>query len=208
MYLLTIGLTKASILLFYLRLFGTPGTRPGLRKLLYTTQILVTVWLIASIIPGIHRCRPIDDMWNPLIFSGPDVRKHCIDENAYYVSTSVFNVALDFWILVLPLSIVWTLQLSRRRKIGLIAIFLLGVLYVIWRYLVFAKPVQHMHILIARVVPAAQVLPGHALSPMLVFPIYLVSCEYSCWSFNGLDIHLKPLQADHDRQCYTINDLV
>ena len=141
LYLLTISLTKASILLFYLRLFGTPGTRPVLRKLLYTTQVLVVVWLIASIIPGIFRCHPIDDMWNPLIFSGPDVRDHCIDENAYYVSTSVFNVALDFWILVLPLSIVWRLQLSRGRKAGLIAIFLLGVLYVIWRHLVFAMPV-------------------------------------------------------------------
>ena len=141
LYLITIGLTKTSILLFYLRLFGTPGTRPGLRKLLYTTQVLVIIWLIASIIPGIYRCHPIDDMWNPLIFSGPDVRIHCIDENAYYVSTSVFNVALDFWILVLPLSIVWTLQLSRRRKAGLIAIFLLGILYVIWKHLVIAKHV-------------------------------------------------------------------
>ena len=141
LYLITISLTKASILLFYLRLFGTPGTRPGLRKLLYATQVLVIVWLIASIIPGMYRCHPIDDMWNPLIFSGPDVRNHCIDENAYYVSTSVFNVALDFWILVLPLSIVWKLQLSRRRKAGLIAIFLLGVLYVLWKHLSIAKPI-------------------------------------------------------------------
>ena len=141
LYLSTISLTKASILLFYLRLFGTPGTRPGLRKLIYTTQVLVIVWLIASVIPGIYRCHPIDDMWNPLIFSGPDIRNHCIDENAYYVSTSVFNVALDFWILVLPLSIVWTLQLSRRRKAGLIAIFLLGILYVLRKYFVIAKPV-------------------------------------------------------------------
>ena len=141
LYLLIISFTKASVLLFYLRLFGTPGTRPVFRKLLYITQVLVIVWLIAAVIPGIYRCHPIDDMWNPLIFSGPDVRIHCIDENAYYVSTSVFNVALDFWILVLPLSIVWTLQLSRSRKAGLIAIFLLGILYVSWKKAVIAKPV-------------------------------------------------------------------
>ena len=141
LYLSIISLTKVSILLFYLRLFGTPGTRPGLRKLIYTTQVLVIVWLIASIIPGIYRCHPIDDMWNPLMFSGPQARYNCIDEHAYYVATSVFNVALDFWILVLPLSIFWTLQLSRRRKAGLIAIFLLGVLYVLWTYPVIAKPI-------------------------------------------------------------------
>ena len=59
-----------------------------------------------------------------------DVRHYCNDSNTYYVSTSAFNVALDFWILVLPLSIVWTLQLSGSRKVGLSAIFLLGGLYV------------------------------------------------------------------------------
>lgn len=80
-------------------------------------------------------------MWNPLVFGGPDVGNHCIDENAYYVSTSVFNVALDFWILMLPLTIIWTLQLSRRRKAGLVAIFLIGILYVLWKHLVFAEPV-------------------------------------------------------------------
>ena len=141
LYLLIIGFTKASVLLFYLRLFGTPGTRPVFRRLLYATQVLVILWLVASIIPGIYRCHSIGDMWNPLIFSGRDVQSHCIDENAYYVSTSGLNVALDFWILVLPLSVVWTLQLSRSRKAGLIAIFLLGILYVSWTTAVVAKPV-------------------------------------------------------------------
>ncbi|CAF9916856.1 MAG: hypothetical protein ALECFALPRED_010886 [Alectoria fallacina] len=119
-------MTKTSVLLFYLRLFGSPGTRQGFRKLLHTSQALVVVWLIASIIPGIFRCHPINDSWNPLVVGAHDVRHYCNDSNTYYVSTSAFNVALDFWILVLPLSIVWTLQLSGSRKVGLSAIFLLG----------------------------------------------------------------------------------
>lgn len=60
----------------------------------------------------------------------PDIRHYCTDNNSYYVLTSTFNVTLDFGILVLPLSIVWTLKLSRRPKIGLSAIFILGDLYV------------------------------------------------------------------------------
>lgn len=59
-----------------------------------------------------------------------DFRDYCIDANAYYISTSAFNVALDFWILVLPLPVVWSLQLSGRRKVGLNVIFLIGGLYV------------------------------------------------------------------------------
>ncbi|KAL9126839.1 MAG: hypothetical protein Q9175_007847 [Cornicularia normoerica] len=125
-YLVIVSITKTSILLFYLRLFGTPGTHQVFRKLLYITQALVVIWFIASVVPGIVRCHPIKDMWNPLVVGSPDVRHYCINTNAYYVSTSAFNVALDFWILVLPISIVWTLQLSGRRKVGLSAIFLLG----------------------------------------------------------------------------------
>ncbi len=131
-------MTKTSILLFYYRLFATPGTRQGFKKLLYTTQALVIMWLIASLIPGILRCHPIDDTWNPLIVGGPDVRDYCLNDKAYYISSSAINVALDFWILVLPISIVWTLQVSRRRKVGLSAIFLLGGLYVFCRPVVAA----------------------------------------------------------------------
>lgn len=123
-------MTKTSILLFYLRLFGTPGTRQGFKKLLHATQALVVIWFIASIVPGIFRCHPIVETWNPLVVGGPSFRHYCIDENAYYTSSSAVNVALDFWILVLPLSMVWTLQLSGKRKVGLSAIFLLGGLYV------------------------------------------------------------------------------
>lgn len=130
-YLVIITMTKNSILLYYLRLFGTPGIRQGFRNMLFVTQALVIVWLIASVIPGILRCHPINDMWNPLVISASDVRHYCIDANAYYVSTSTFNVVLDVWILMLPISIVWTLQLSRRRKAGLSAIFLFGGLSVL-----------------------------------------------------------------------------
>ena len=129
-YLVIVSITKTSILLFYFRLFGTPGTHLVFRKLLHITQALVVLWFVASVIPGTFRCHQIDDMWNPIIVSSPDERHYCISNSAYYISTSAFNVALDIWILVLPLSIVWILQLSGRRKVGLSAIFLLGSLYV------------------------------------------------------------------------------
>ena len=129
-YLVIVSITKMSILLFYFRLFGTPGTHQLFRRLLQITQALVVSWFVASVIPGTFRCHRIDDMWNPVIVSSPDERHYCINNGAYYILTSAFNVALDIWILMLPVSIVWTLQLSGRRKVGLSAIFLLGGLYV------------------------------------------------------------------------------
>ncbi|CAF9927030.1 hypothetical protein IMSHALPRED_007103 [Imshaugia aleurites] len=125
-YLVLNSTTKTSVLLFYFRLFGTLGTRPGFRKLLFATQTLVVLWFVGSILPGIFRCHPIHDSWNPKLLGEPDVRHDCINDNTYYFSSSVLNVALDLWILLLPISIIWTLQLSARRKVGLSAIFLLG----------------------------------------------------------------------------------
>lgn len=113
-YLVILSITKISVLFFYLRLFGTPGTHQGFQKLLYTTQALVVAWLIASALPAIFRCRPIDDTWNPLVVGAPDVGRYCDNDNTYYVSTSAFNVALDFWIVVLPLSIICSSRQGAR----------------------------------------------------------------------------------------------
>jgi len=50
----------------------------------------------------------------------------CIDLTRYLVSTSVLNVVADVAILVLPLRILWTLQLPTSRKVSLSFVFLLG----------------------------------------------------------------------------------
>ena len=134
-YLVLTSITKTSILLFYFRLFGT---HRRFKKLLYITQALVVVWFIASLIPAIIRCLPIHDSWNPSVVGSLDIRHYCIQGGDYLIASSAFNVALDFWILALPLSVVWKLQLSTRRKVGLSGVFLLGGLYVT-AYLLFSS---------------------------------------------------------------------
>lgn len=44
------------------------------------------------------------------------------------IAQSAIYVAIDFYILYIPLEVVWGLQLSMRRKIGISAIFLTGLL--------------------------------------------------------------------------------
>lgn len=119
-YPFSISTIKLAILLFYLRLFGS---RTGFRKILYVTGALVISWFIGKSFTAIFRCTPISAAF---VFDTFYQEQHCIDTNAYLIPTSVFNVTLDVWILVLPLYIVWTLKLSPRRKCGLSGIFLLG----------------------------------------------------------------------------------
>ena len=44
------------------------------------------------------------------------------------------NIAIDACLLVLPMRMVWMLQLSTKRKIGVCALFALGLMYVSGRF--------------------------------------------------------------------------
>ena len=43
----------------------------------------------------------------------------------------IFNVVSDFYLLILPIPVVWQLQMPSKRKIGVCAIFMTGILYVV-----------------------------------------------------------------------------
>ena len=47
-------------------------------------------------------------------------------EWVFTVVSGIINVMTDFYVLILPIAMVWSLQLTTRRKIGVIAIFLAG----------------------------------------------------------------------------------
>lgn len=123
-YPITITAIKISILLFYLRLFGA---RKWFRHVIYITEAIVLSWCMATILPAVFQCKPIHIAWS---IDAIEMMEHCNNLNAYLIATSVINVILDFWILALPLSIVWTLQMSRKSKASLSGIFLLGALLV------------------------------------------------------------------------------
>ena len=113
---------KTSILLFYLRLFGA---RKWFRRVLYGTQALVIGWCIATSAAAIFRCNPIRYGLLPLT---EEVAAHCDNVTAYLLATSVVNVFFEFWILLMPLSVVWTLQLPNKQKMAVSCIFMLGAL--------------------------------------------------------------------------------
>ncbi|KAL9134550.1 MAG: hypothetical protein Q9175_004263 [Cornicularia normoerica] len=119
-YPINITAIKTSILLFYLRLFGA---RLWFRNVLYLTEAIVLSWCMATVFPAVFHCKPIHIAWS---IDPSEMMEHCNNINAYLIATSVINVILDFWILALPLSIVWTLQMSRKSKASLSGIFLLG----------------------------------------------------------------------------------
>ena len=118
----SISTIEIAMLLFYLRLFGFHRC---FRRILYLTAALVASWFIGKLFVAIFRCSPVSAAFDP---DPLHQEAHCFHNEAYLIPTALLDVLLDVWILILPLPMVWNLQLSQRQKYCLSGIFLLGAL--------------------------------------------------------------------------------
>ena len=82
-------------------------------------------YLICTLLE-IFACMPIQKIWHPWI-EGRCLAIHTIDVN---VITAAINAVSDFSILILPQWSIWNLHMSLKKKLGVSAIFLIGVLWV------------------------------------------------------------------------------
>ncbi|KAB8269180.1 hypothetical protein BDV30DRAFT_230069 [Aspergillus minisclerotigenes] len=120
LYNLSLNLTKASMILLYLRLFP-----------LRTYQIIIYIVLIFVIITGLwmvfasfFMCIPIRGAWD---ISSPH---NCIPKEVLWSLNAALQIITDMTIVILPMPLLAKLQLPRKQKIALILVFALGTLFV------------------------------------------------------------------------------
>lgn len=72
--------------------------------------------------------RPISYFWLrfDIFATTPVVSKCTVDASGSEISTSILNTIADFAVLILPIVVLVGLQLKLRRKIALLAVFLVG----------------------------------------------------------------------------------
>lgn len=121
LYFLQTVLVKLAIIGFYLRIFPMRETQ----RLLWGTFIFTIAWGIVFVIVGIFPCTPISYFWNQ--WDGLHKGK-CMDINAILWSHASFSVALDLWMLAVPLWQLRSLQLHWKRKVGVAFMFSVGTL--------------------------------------------------------------------------------
>jgi len=118
-YIAAINFIKLSALTLYARLFRIS------RKMVYTLWalgIIVTLWWIASEVLPWFNCRPIAKTIHPLMAG------ECWERTAYYHAVGLINPLLDVIILLLPMPIVWKLNMSLQQKCLVSLVFVLGYL--------------------------------------------------------------------------------
>ena len=113
----SICLPKLSALFFYARVFNAKNR--ALRIQLWVLGGLVGAWLLSAYLVTIFQCKPIARAWNTTIPG------KCIDTFPWFTATAVISCAIDIWILVIPIPLIWGLNSSLRRRIYLLIAFFL-----------------------------------------------------------------------------------
>ncbi|KAH7400553.1 serine hydrolase-domain-containing protein [Phaeosphaeria sp. MPI-PUGE-AT-0046c] len=116
-YNASITMSKASVLLFYRRIFYVDR---WLALSINITAFVLVGYFFAAAGGLIFSNKPIVGQWDLAVPS------KSINNRAFWLAMAIVNISLDVIILALPQARVWRLQLSRTRRILVSLVFLLG----------------------------------------------------------------------------------
>lgn len=120
-YFAEVSLLKLALLFFYVRIFPTTGVK----RVIWGTIAFNCCFGIAFVLVAIFQCRPISFYWTMWD------REHegtCLNINVIAWSNAAISIALDGWMLAIPLWQIRDLNLDWRKKVGVAMMFCVGTL--------------------------------------------------------------------------------
>ncbi|KAI0818348.1 hypothetical protein GGR55DRAFT_71664 [Xylaria sp. FL0064] len=121
-YLATMIFLKSAILLEWIRLFVPGKTRNAFFWTCHTVAILNALYYTANIIVENVSCTPKAYWWDKSLTG------HCLNGTVLALTSATVNLAFDIIILILPQKVIWTLNMSPSRRLGVSFVFVIGVL--------------------------------------------------------------------------------
>ncbi|KIX08833.1 uncharacterized protein Z518_03490 [Rhinocladiella mackenziei CBS 650.93] len=115
-YNASLGFIKCSFLALYARL----GDKQ-LRRLSFVVATIVACSASANVLVCIFQCRPIRAAWDTNVQNAK-----CVNINAFYLANAGTNIGTDLLTYLLPMRLVWHLQLPRKQKIAVGVMLCLG----------------------------------------------------------------------------------
>ncbi|EWG55579.1 hypothetical protein FVEG_13561 [Fusarium verticillioides 7600] len=125
-YTLLLGMTKVTIILFYIRLCHVYTL---FCHLCWACILIISLSTGVFMSLNIFQCTPI--RWNWDRFSGEDADFWCMDLNKLQWSINITNIVFDVVVLVLPIPLIWKTKSTFRRKLGIVLMFSLGVVVLV-----------------------------------------------------------------------------
>ncbi|PHH63289.1 hypothetical protein CDD81_6146 [Ophiocordyceps australis] len=118
-YIVLTGSIKLTFLLFYRRIFA----QQGMARLLIDLGIgFVSCLSTVLFLVNLFSCTPIQRTWDA---STPG---HCLNRVPIAYVSAASSAVTDFYVLLLPLPLIWRLNLHLARKLRAMAVFGLGLL--------------------------------------------------------------------------------
>lgn len=120
-YFIVLALLKLSLLLFYMRIFPSKT----FRRLMWATIAFDISFGLSFTIGVLLQCNPISYFWE--VWDGQH-QGVCFNINAFSFANAGISIALDVWMLALPLSQLPALKLHWKKKVGVGLMFVVGTL--------------------------------------------------------------------------------
>lgn len=114
--ILVFAFNKLCFLTLYLRAFRSQQFRLAC----IVTIIVVASGTFAFEMVSVFQCTPIHKYWEK---STPG---HCINNAADRWAFSTYNTAMDIWVCLSPVPVIWRIQMDLGKRIGLALVFVLG----------------------------------------------------------------------------------
>lgn len=122
------SLTKISILCFYRRM-SSGSISSGFIYGVWGLIISVIIYYVVFTFIILFTCTPVEGFWHLYDIAWRTQNElHCRDEGIVIVTIVVISTLQDFIICALPVILVWNLQIPKRQKLALMALFGMGVL--------------------------------------------------------------------------------
>ncbi|GAA90674.1 integral membrane protein [Aspergillus luchuensis IFO 4308] len=108
---------KIALLSILIRIFS-----PYRSKIYFIYGLLgcLCIYYIVAEVVKIRMCDPVPGYWTL------DPKARCLNQRAALIADSVISVVTDFIILILPLPLTWSLQMSRSKKLRVIGMLSAG----------------------------------------------------------------------------------
>ncbi|PWY82709.1 integral membrane protein Pth11-like protein [Aspergillus eucalypticola CBS 122712] len=116
-YVVTVPLIKLSVILFYRRVFG-------MNKAMWFCVALTIGYRFSCTVAFLVCCRPVSYYWTQ--YADPAGGRCVYNLYPFYIGNAAANVTTDVIILLVPMPLIWRLQMRTAQKVLVCSIFLLG----------------------------------------------------------------------------------
>ncbi|KAJ3459936.1 hypothetical protein MRS44_016009 [Fusarium solani] len=112
-----IACSKLSLVLFYRHL----SPQKWWKRCTYAVAVLIICYNTAILFAVVFTCNPIRKHWDARVTEGS-----CGHQIGIYMTTATMGIVTDLILLIMPIPMIWRLQMPTRQKIGVILLFFIG----------------------------------------------------------------------------------